>query len=601
MSPHSFVASQSADARANGASDDDDTHIDSANVGGHARSVARATTSGVGDDDEDVDGRSRSIADGHVWAVSDDDGDEEMANDGGAALIEAAMLEDDFGDGNDAPQRAVAHDGGPTRTESLITAARTTDDGGANMAVTSGVDRAAPAPTHSLENSHAEGTAGGDARAYSSSAVHGSRPADSAGDSNTAGMSSGRPGEPEDSTEAQRLTTTSLGEGEVGMTDGDDNGPGNSEEVEGGNVRPAGSLLAVEGVGMGGGGGTEVESREVVVPKSTVWDAQEPWDVPREELPDASLALKARADALKQLERYEIAERAYGHALRFIDQIEMFGSADDGFSERMSTLKNDCLLEASACALRRADPVRAGELASRALARDPTAAQALKARALAAAAEGDFGAAVRDLEKALESNPGDTTLSAELRDVKQRRDLASRMPRRSGITSSFMGAPGGVSWGTMPMAMGGTTSSAKGGQLFSYPNAGYVASGGLGLTDEVLGETDGAIGAGTSSAFGGAGAYASYAAVGDSGAMDALAMLDSTHIRRDDSPSHATAIESHMDQPGTFNRMGGTPSVSHGMTLSIQKGAAQSDALQLGDESEEDGEEVCGRAKTPGS
>jgi len=337
------------------------------------------------------------------------------------------------------------------------------------------------------------------------------------------------------------------------------------------------------------------------VPKSTVWDAQEPWDVPREELPDASLALKARADALKQLERYEIAERAYGHALRFIDQIEMFGSAEDGFPERMSTLKNDCLLEASACALRRADPVRAGELASRALARDPTAAQALKARALAAAAEGDFGAAVRDLEKALESNPGDTTLSAELRDVKQRRDLASRMPRRSGITSSFMGAPGGVSWGTMPMAMGGTTSSAKGGQLFSYPNAGYVASGGLGLTDEVLGETDGAIGAGTSSAFGGAGAYASYAAVGDSGAMDALAMLDSTHIRRDDSPSHATAIESHLDQPGTFNRMGGTPSVSHGMTLSIQKGAAQSDALQLGDESEEDGEEVCGRAKTPGS
>ena len=50
-----------------------------------------------------------------------------------------------------------------------------------------------------------------------------------------------------------------------------------------------------------------------------------------------------------------------------------------------------------------------------------------------------------------------------------------------------------------------------------------------------------------------------------------------------------------MDQPGTtFNRVGGTPSVSKGTTISMQKNAMQSDAFMLGDESEEDGEEVCG-------
>jgi hypothetical protein len=49
-----------------------------------------------------------------------------------------------------------------------------------------------------------------------------------------------------------------------------------------------------------------------------------------------------------------------------------------------------------------------------------------------------------------------------------------------------------------------------------------------------------------------------------------------------------------MDEPGTFNRIGGTPSVSKGGTISIQKNAVQSEALQLEDESEEDGEEVCG-------
>jgi len=133
-------------------------------------------------------------------------------------------------------------------------------------------------------------------------------------------------------------------------------------------------------------------------------------------------------------------------------------------------------------------------------------------------------------------------------------------------------------------------SSAQGGQLFSYPNAGYVASGGLGMHGEVEGETDGAMSAGV---FGGG--FSSFQNVDDNAAMDTRAMLDGTHLRRPDSPSHATGTESRMDQPGTtFNRVGGTPSVSKGTTISMQKNAMQSDAFMLGDESEEDGEEVCG-------
>lgn len=579
---HSFASTRARRTRARGdrrTSDDDGTHVDSA-LGGRARDARATSLASTLDVIERARERSNASCE---------------TSRRGRASAEASEIEA-TGVERSRARQAIARARDDLRAESVE---RVWDD---DRDVDARGDRARARGERETRASAREhwGDAREDARQASSSAVGAhARPADSAGDSNTAQVSSERArAEPGDSTEAQRVTTTSRGEGEVGMNDSGDHGPGHSEEVEGGGgAKAQGSLLAGEGTHLGGGQGGEVESREVVEPKSTPWDAQEPWDVPREQLIDACLALKARADALKGLERYEKAERAYGHALRFIDQIEMFGSADD-FSERNATLKNDCLLEASACALRRADPVRAGELASRALARDPTAAQALKARALAAAAEGDFDAAIRDLDKALESNPNDSTLVAELRDVKQRRDIALRMPRRSGIASSYIGAPGGVSWGTMPMAMGGTTSSAQGGQLFSYPNAGYVASGGLGLTDEVLGETDGVIGAGTSSAaYGGAVPYSPFSRVGDSGAMDALAMLDGTHLRRDDSPSRATGIESRMDEPATFNRMGETPSVSLGMTLSIQKGA-QSDALQLGDESEEDGEEVCGKPGT---
>ena len=75
---------------------------------------------------------------------------------------------------------------------------------------------------------------------------------------------------------------------------------------------------------------------------------------------DGVLELKARADSFKRLENFGTAERAYGHALRFVDQIEMFESEEpSGLSQRNSQLKMECLLEASACAIRRGDPVRA--------------------------------------------------------------------------------------------------------------------------------------------------------------------------------------------------------------------------------------------------
>jgi hypothetical protein len=56
-----------------------------------------------------------------------------------------------------------------------------------------------------------------------------------------------------------------------------------------------------------------------------------------------------------------------------------------------------------------------------------------------------------------------------------------------------------------------------------------------------------------------------------------------------------------MGEPGTFNRVGGTPSVSKGTTISMQKNAKMSDAFMLGDESEEEGEEVCGGGGGGGS
>lgn len=426
----------------------------------------------------------------------------------------------------------------------------------------------------------------------SSSTVHGGpqRPANSAADSNTAAVSSEHGMRAADSTEAQRLTT-SPGEVEVGMTD---TGPANSEEVEGGDIKAAASLLAADGVAAGGG--VEVESRQLIMPGPTQWDDQEPWDVPRDELLTASLALKARADAFKALENFGTAERAYGHALRFIDQIEMFDTDEAPDTTEMSAkLKTECLLEASACAIRRSDPVRAGELAARALSRDPTNTMALRARALAAAAGGDFGTAVHDLEEAIKASPNDPMLVAELTELKHRRDIARHMHRRSGISSSFIGTPGVVSWGTMPMnVMGVAASSAHGGQLFSYPNAGYVASGGLGMTNEVEGETDGAVGGIGNAGYGSH--LGAYQYVGDNAAVDTRAALDGTHLKRPDSPSHATGMESNLHEPGTFNRVGGTPSVSKGGTVSMQKNAVQSDALQLGDESEEEGEEVCGGA-----
>ena len=80
---------------------------------------------------------------------------------------------------------------------------------------------------------------------------------------------------------------------------------------------------------------------------------------------------------------------------------------------------------------------------ARALAREPENPAALKARALAAMAEGDFGTSIHDLQKALEKNPNDPGLLADLRDVEQRR--AAAFSRRdetapSGLRSSALPA-----------------------------------------------------------------------------------------------------------------------------------------------------------------
>ena len=72
-------------------------------------------------------------------------------------------------------------------------------------------------------------------------------------------------------------------------------------------MKAAGSLLAVEGAATGAG--TEVESKELILPAPTPWDNQEPWDVPRESLETASLELKARADSFKRLENFGTAEK----------------------------------------------------------------------------------------------------------------------------------------------------------------------------------------------------------------------------------------------------------------------------------------------------
>ena len=60
-----------------------------------------------------------------------------------------------------------------------------------------------------------------------------------------------------------------------------------------------------------------------------------------------------------------------------------------------------CLIEASVCALKRGDASRAGDLASRVLNNSKNNTLALKARAQARLAEGDFRNALADCDEAL--------------------------------------------------------------------------------------------------------------------------------------------------------------------------------------------------------
>ena len=165
---------------------------------------------------------------------------------------------------------------------------------------------------------------------------------------------------------------------------------------------------------------------EVAVVNETAPDAlqneyeyKEPWDLPSIELIPAARSLKVTADTYQSEGRFDNAERTYGMALRFIEHETLFatpvaqvnGENEDLFLEgeendqvSKSTLFVACLIEASICALKRGDPSRAGDLASRALNFDSNVnTLALKARAEARLAGGDFQNALFDCDDALKN------------------------------------------------------------------------------------------------------------------------------------------------------------------------------------------------------
>ena len=139
---------------------------------------------------------------------------------------------------------------------------------------------------------------------------------------------------------------------------------------------------------------------------------RQPWDLRAEEMLPAAKTLQTRAAALFGELHFAAAERAYDHALRFVEYEEAFDGDDAKADARR--VKVECLVDASACAMRRGDAEKAQRAASRALHFDPGVRPALVRRATARAwGGGEMDAAVADLEEALKLAPNDADAAAE--------------------------------------------------------------------------------------------------------------------------------------------------------------------------------------------
>ena len=224
-----------------------------------------------------------------------------------------------------------------------------------------------------------------------------------------------------------------------------------SEEVEGGGAPKAGSLNGTEAAHTDGRPEVESKEKKVVkqqrrrrqigstnsnnedgmdtseeaaavvnetapLPPTSEYEYKEPWDIPSADLIPAAKSLKLTADAYQNEGRFDNAERTYGMALRFIEHESLFASVGENVEKQTTDAKGStqdmrliskteltvaCLIEASVCALKRGDPSRAGDLASRALNNSKNNTSALKARAQARLAEGDFQNALADCDEAL--------------------------------------------------------------------------------------------------------------------------------------------------------------------------------------------------------
>ena len=224
-----------------------------------------------------------------------------------------------------------------------------------------------------------------------------------------------------------------------------------SEEVEGGGAPKAGSLNGTEAANTDGRPEVESKEKKVVtqqrrrrqigstnnnnedgvdtfgeaaavvnetapLPPTNEYEYKEPWDIPSAELIPAAMSLKCTADAYQNDGRFDNAERTYGMALRFIEHESLFDSVGENVKKQITDAKGNnldiqlaskseltvaCLIEASVCALKRGDASRAGDLASRVLNNSKNNTLALKARAQARLAEGDFRNALADCDEAL--------------------------------------------------------------------------------------------------------------------------------------------------------------------------------------------------------
>ena len=190
---------------------------------------------------------------------------------------------------------------------------------------------------------------------------------------------------------------------------------------------PASVGMFAMGAGGGNGGGrrgrgkssTDAHDAELGG-DAAAYARRQPWDLRAEEMLPAAKTLQTRAAALFGDKNFAAAERAYDHALRFVEYEEAFDGDDAKADARR--VKVDCLVDASACAMRRGDADKAQRAASRALHFDPGSVPALVRRATARAwGGGEMDAAIADLEQALKLAPNDADAAAEYARVRAMR------------------------------------------------------------------------------------------------------------------------------------------------------------------------------------